>query len=196
MAISFCRSSIRTTSTTSRYRESRRAQVEIKVTKKNPSIAKIKDLLKTRLVAVLKQKILEFNTEFQQMGTAPPVPLPIPAEGKTPEASPSAAAAVAPKAPVSVAPKEAPEHKEQQEPKAQKDEREETKAKPGVEASAWNAKGYHWEEKAVSGWASARFKELLLAITFDLENGTCKVAEITSFNGDVSRHDPSSLGLC
>jgi len=53
------------------------------------------------------------------------------------------------------------------------------------DASAWNAKAYHWEEKAVSEWASSRLKELIKGINLEIEGEKIKVIEIKAFNGDV-----------
>ncbi|XP_024376004.1 uncharacterized protein [Physcomitrium patens] len=52
--------------------------------------------------------------------------------------------------------------------------------------SMWNHAGT-WEEKVLSSWAGSRVKELLLTVEpVEFEEGTAKVAEVTSCSGDAS----------
>jgi hypothetical protein len=52
--------------------------------------------------------------------------------------------------------------------------------------SAWNQAGT-WEEKVLSAWAGSRVKELLPSVEpVEFEDGTARVKEVTSCNGDAS----------
>jgi hypothetical protein len=56
---------------------------------------------------------------------------------------------------------------------------------PTAEGSAWNAKAYHWEEKAVSEWAQKRLKEIIGGCTFEAEGAKGKIEEVKTLTGDV-----------
>ena len=53
------------------------------------------------------------------------------------------------------------------------------------DASAWNENAYHWEEKAVSSWATSRLKELINECKFEAEGTKVTIKEITNIMGDV-----------
>jgi len=55
-----------------------------------------------------------------------------------------------------------------------------------IEASAWNANAYHWEEKAVSEWATNRLKELIKACYLEDKGKKISIEDIKNFNGDVN----------
>jgi excinuclease UvrABC nuclease subunit len=57
-----------------------------------------------------------------------------------------------------------------------------------TEASAWNANAYHWEEKAVSEWATNRLKELIKVCHLENEGKKIYISDIKNFNGDVHVH--------
>lgn len=68
--------------------------------------------------------------------------------------------------------------------KEAKEEPSKEQEKP-KEGSAWNAGAYHWEEKAVSEWATSRLKELIKGISCESEGEKANITEIKNFNGDV-----------
>ena len=146
------------------------------MTKKHPALEKIKEILRKKLPQALSEKVLEFNTEYKTLGSKPEeekrheeekkmfqaVSKGLPAESDKPEAAQTATSAVTlPPA------------------------KEEDKKVPAAEGSAWNAKAYHWEEKAVSEWATKRVKELFTSAVFEIGGMKGSVSEIKAFAGDV-----------
>lgn len=55
---------------------------------------------------------------------------------------------------------------------------------PSSLGSAWNKAGT-WEEKNLNSWASARIKELLVAVGLDFSNGKAEVTEVSKCVGDA-----------
>lgn len=57
-----------------------------------------------------------------------------------------------------------------------------------MDASAWNAKAYHWEEKSISKWAEERFRELLLKVKYrdEVQKAEIAISSIRGFSGEAS----------
>lgn len=120
-------------------------------------IDEIKAGIKKNLPKAISEKLLEFNTKFQELGSKP---------------------------------EEEKRHEEEQKmfeeaKKGMKKVEVVEEADKVKDASAWNAKAYHWEEKDVSERANSRLKELIKNIHLEIEGEKISVTEIKSFNGDV-----------
>ncbi len=144
--------------------------------KKNPDIAKIKEIIKAKMPKILSGKILEFNKEFLSINTAS-------AQQEKEQAKERELFQALTTAKPAAEEKSAVPANEEDKTKAAAAAKDKDPAK--AEASAWNAKAYHWEEKAVAGWAAERFKQLLSAVSLEVAGGKLRIAEIKNFVGDV-----------
>lgn len=138
--------------------------------KKNPDIAKIKEIIKAKMPKILSGKILEFNKEFLSINTAS-------AQQEKEQAKERELFQALTTA--------KPAAEEKSAVPANEEDKTKDKDPAKAEASAWNAKAYHWEEKAVAGWAAERFKQLLSAVSLEVAGGKLRIAEIKNFVGDV-----------
>ncbi len=146
------------------------------MTKKNDRIGKIKELLRVAMPKALSDKILEFNKEFQAINTF--------SEEQIKEQEKEKALFKT----LTTAKPAAAEETVHEDAKAAAtvEAKAAAPAEGKTEASAWNAKAYHWEEKAISGWAADRFRQLLVGVVFDLDGGKVRLTEVKSLTGDVS----------